>query len=96
MPKRQKNNFIGIQGFGYVGAVNAVNVALGKNLANYRIICFEKKNKKTLKIFEKAAKGIFPYQTTDRKLLVNFKNLVKKKELFFHLMKKTTKLQKQY
>ena len=43
MPKRQKNNFIGIQGFGYVGAVNAVNVALGKNLANYRIICFEKK-----------------------------------------------------
>ena len=94
MPKRQKNNFIGIQGFGYVGAVNAVNVALGKNLANYRIICFEKKNKKTLKIFEKAAKGIFPYQTTDRKLLVNFKNLVKKKRIIFSFNEKNYKTTK--
>ena len=42
MPKRQKNNFIGIQGLVML-ALLMLLMLFGKNLANYRIICFEKK-----------------------------------------------------
>ena len=84
---KQKFKFIGIQGFGYVGAANAVNVALSTNFKNYKVICFEKKNTRTLKLFNKAKQGIFPYFTTDKKLIKKFKLLIRKKKIIFSFNK---------
>jgi UDP-N-acetyl-D-glucosamine dehydrogenase len=80
---KYKKNTIAVQGFGYVGAVNAVNVALSKELSEYNVLCFEKKNKRTLDIIKNAEKGHFPYNTNDQTLIKNFKNLVKKKKINF-------------
>ena len=80
---KNKTNTIAVQGFGYVGAVNAVNVALSKELSEYNVLCFEKKNKRTLDIIKNAEKGHFPYNTNDQTLIKNFKNLVKKKKINF-------------
>ena len=80
---KNKTNTIAVQGFGYVGAVNAVNVALSKELSEYNVLCFEKKNKRTLDIIKNAEKGHFPYNTNDQTLIKNFKNLVRKKKINF-------------
>ena len=73
---KKKLKTIAIQGFGFVGAVNSVNVAVSSHLKDYQVLCFEKKNARTVKIFDKASKGEFPYNTNDINLVKKFKKLV--------------------
>ena len=40
---KKKLKTIAIQGFGFVGAVNSVNVAVSSHLKDYQVLCFEKK-----------------------------------------------------
>ncbi len=77
----RKNN-IAVQGFGFVGAANAVNIALS-NIGLKKVICFEKKNERTKIIFSKAKKGIFPYSTNDIYLKNKFKKLVLNNKIKF-------------
>ena len=84
----KKNKIIAIQGFGYVGAVNAVNIAINKHFRNYKILCFEKENFKTIKLINQAKKGIFPHKSNDKILIKNFKKLTKSKILNFSFDKK--------
>lgn len=85
---KKKFKTIAIQGFGFVGAANSVNVALSNRLKNYQVLCFEKKNARTIKIFDKASKGDFPYNTNDKDLVNKFKKLVKAKKIKFTFDKK--------
>ena len=89
---RKKNKTIAVQGFGYVGAVNAVNIAISEHFKNYKLLCFEKENPRTIKLFNLAKKGIFPHQSDDEYLTNNFKKLVKNGSLGFTFDKKKFKL----
>lgn len=80
---KKKLKTIAIQGFGFVGAVNSVNVAVSSHLKDYQVLCFEKKNARTVKIFDKASKGEFPYNTNDINLVKKFKKLVRAKKIKF-------------
>ena len=80
---KKKLKTIAIQGFGFVGAVNSVNVAVSSHLKDYQVLCFEKKNARTVKIFDKASKGVFPYNTNDINLVKKFKKLVRAKKIKF-------------
>ncbi len=77
-----KKNNIAVQGFGFVGAANAVNIALS-NIGLKKVICFEKKNERTKIIFSKAKKGIFPHSTNDEYLKNKFKKLVLDEKIKF-------------
>ncbi len=80
---KKKLKTVAIQGFGFVGAVNSVNVAVSSHLKDYQVLCFEKKNARTVKIFDKASKGEFPYNTNDINLVKKFKKLVRAKKIKF-------------
>ena len=80
---KKKLKTIAIQGFGFVGAVNSVNVAVSSHLKDYQVLCFEKKNARTVKIFDKASKGEFPYNTNDINLVKKIKKLVRAKKIKF-------------
>lgn len=88
----KKNKIIAIQGFGYVGAVNAVNIAINKKFKNFKILCVEKKNLRTTIMLKHAKKGIFPHQSNDRNLIKNFKKLVQRRNLEFTFDKKKFEL----
>ena len=85
---KNKLKTVGVQGFGYVGAATAVNIALSKRLSNCQVLCFEKKSKKTLEIIKKASNGVFPYNTNDRYLVNKFKELIKDGRIKFTFDKK--------
>jgi UDP-N-acetyl-D-glucosamine dehydrogenase len=89
---KKNNKIIAVQGFGYVGAANAVNIATSKYFQNYKILCFEKENLKTVKFIDQAKKGIFPHKSNDKILINNFKKLTKNKILDFSFDKKKYKL----
>ena len=89
---KKNNKIIAVQGFGYVGAVNAVNIATSKHFQNYKILCFEKENLKTIKFINQAKKGIFPHKSNDKILINSFKKLTKNKILDFSFDKKKYKL----
>jgi UDP-N-acetyl-D-glucosamine dehydrogenase len=80
---KKKLKTIAVQGFGFVGAVNSVNVAVSNHLKDYQVLCFEKKNERTIRIFDKASKGEFPYNTNDINLVNKFKKLVRAKKIRF-------------
>lgn len=80
---KKKLKTIAVQGFGFVGAVNSVNVAISNQLKNYQVLCFENRNARTIKIFDKASKGEFPYNTNDKDLVNKFKKLVRDKKIRF-------------
>ena len=89
---KKKNKVIAVQGFGYVGAVNAVNIAISKKFNNLKILCVEKKNLRTINIINQAKKGIFPHHSNDKNLIKNFKKLVQSRNFEFTFDKKKFKL----
>ena len=80
---KKNNKIIAVQGFGFVGAVNAVNIATSDKFKNYKILCFEKRNDRTNHIIKKAINGEFPYNTNDKNLIDKFKKLIKHKRIEF-------------
>ena len=88
----KKNKIIAVQGFGYVGAINAVNIAVSKKFKNFKILCVEKKNLRTTNLLNQAKKGIFPHRSNDRNLIKKFKKLVQNKKLEFTFDKKKFEL----
>ncbi len=88
---KKNNKIIAVQGFGFVGAVNAVNIATSDKFRNYKILCFEKRNDRTNHILKKAVNGEFPYNTNDRNLIHKFKKLVKSKRIEFTFDKRDYK-----
>ena len=55
------------------------------------MLCVEKENQRTIKLFNHAKKGIFPHQSNDKYLINNFKKYVKNGTLKFTFDKKKFK-----
>ncbi|WP_099771638.1 nucleotide sugar dehydrogenase [Mesotoga sp. H07.pep.5.3] len=74
-----------IQGLGFVGAAMAVAVSSAVDSngdPKYNVIGLDLPNERGKKIVDGINSGVFPFESTDKKLLDHFKNSVSRKNLF--------------
>ena len=74
-----------IQGLGFVGAAMAVAASSAvdsKGNPKYNVIGLDLPNERGRKIVDEINSGVFPFESTDKKLLYHFENSVSRKNLF--------------